>query len=250
MDAVCAPIPHRVPVEEGGKVMKENRTLVTMALVAITLITPAGIATASFGGHPGCHPNLSMKPGRLPILNNIVSMDEQGVKEALCPCGRRFIVRPESNSIDRNGTIVYVCTERCGSGVTTGSPESIMRWNRTLSATRLNTNVRMKQGFETATCPCGKTFVLVNRSRALADNGLIVFFCEENCRSRFRAMPPEQRMAAELHMLPPVHSVQPSAELTYCLLPTAEGAAQGCATVTYRLTNGATVIAAGPPNMR
>ena len=230
--------------------MKEIRTVATMALIAITLIAVAGIAAADPAAQPPRRPNLSMKPGRMPVLNNIVSMDAQGVRQALCPCGRCFTVGPEPQSITSNGTIVYVCSDRYASEPEAGPRESIAPWDRIFSTRKLYTNVRMKRGSETATCPCGKTFVVVNRSRALVDNGLIVFFCADECRSRFRTMKPEERMAAELRLLPPVRPTQPSVELTYCLLPSTDGPGQGCATVTYRLTNDATSIAAEPPDMR
>jgi ribosomal protein L24E len=221
-----------------------------MALVAIALIAASSIAAADSVGQPGPHPNLSMKPGRLPALNNVVSMDAQGVRQALCPCGRRFTVASEPRSIVHNGTTVYVCSDRCAGEPMAGSSESISRWNRILSTSRLNTNVRMKRGFETATCPCGKAFVVVNRRRALVDNGLVVFFCSEECRSGFRTMRPEERTAAELCMLPPIQAAHPIVELTYSLLPTTEGTGQGCATVIYRLTKDAAAIAAGRPDVR
>jgi hypothetical protein len=230
--------------------MKEIRTVATMALVAVALIAAAGIAAADVGGQPSRHPNLSMKPGSLPVLNNIVSMDAQGVRQALCSCGRCFTAGPEAQSITSNGTVVYVCSDRCAAEPEAGPRESIARWDRIFSARKLFTNVRMQRGFETATCPCGKTFVVVNHSRALVDNGLIVFFCAEACRSRFRTMNPEERMAAELRLLPTVRPTQPSVELTYCLLPSTDGTGRGCATVKYRLTNDATSIAAEPPDMR
>jgi hypothetical protein len=230
--------------------MKGTMILAMFALAVITLVATTGVATADPIGQPGGHPNLSMKPGRMPALNNVVSMDAQGVRQAICPCGQRFTVGPQPQSIAQSGTVLYLCSDGCARDLAARPAESLLTWNRALSASRLNTNVRMKQGLETATCPCGNSHVLVGHRRAVVDNGLIVFFCNEECRARFAAMPADERMAAELRMLYPGRAAQPVVELTYCLLPTEENPSQGCATVTYRLVSDATVISAEPPNMR
>ena len=176
--------------------MKETRILAIAALVAVALIVNSRLAVAHAVGQPETRPNLRMKPGHLPVLNNIVSIDALGDRVALCSCGQRFTVQPGSRSVERNGIVLYLCDE-CGAG--TGGVEwaaSGSGWARSFGASRLTTNVGMQQGLETGTCVCGRVFPVTVRRRAVVENGLVVLFCSDTCRSQFRPLEEPERRAS------------------------------------------------------
>jgi hypothetical protein len=233
--------------------MKPSRLFSVTWMLLAGMVVYTSIAVADPLGPPGSRPNLGMKPGLHAALNNVVSMDAQGTRAALCLCGARFTVTPASPVVERDGTSFYLCggpgDGRAQGNLASGEAEAT-RWNRAFRSTRMSSNARLKEGREVFTCSCGKTSVLNWKTPALVDNGLIVFCCDSECLSRFRSTDPMLRTAIELSLclsLPERGS--PGVDVTYLLPATSfleGGDARGSVAITYRVTDPAAFNAPAP----
>jgi ribosomal protein L24E len=163
---------------------------------------------------------LLKKPHHIDALNNVVTMEPDGSRTALCICGKILPVTVDTQSVKHDGTTFYLCSTGCTIMAAKLSENdwaaATVDWKTRFSATKLLSNAGMKEGREMATCPCRKIFDVNSRTLAVAENGMVVHCCSAACDSTFRAAAPAGRMQAELAMLPAAkNETHPSVEVIY-----------------------------------
>jgi YHS domain-containing protein len=163
---------------------------------------------------------LLKKPHSIDALNNVVTMESDESRTALCICGKTLPVTADTQSITRDGTAFYLCSTDCanmaGKLPAKDWDAATADWKGKFTATKFLSNARMKEGREVATCLCDKIFEVNSRTRAVAENGLVVHCCSAACDEKFRAATPEGRMEAELALLPAAkNETHPSVEVIY-----------------------------------
>jgi hypothetical protein len=166
------------------------------------------------------HAPILKKPHNIDALNNVVALESDGSRTALCICGKTLPVTADTRSIVHDGTVFYLCstecTDRAGKLSEKDWDAATAGWKARFAATKFLSNARMKEGREMATCLCGKVFEVNSRTLAVAENGLVVHCCSAACDAKFRGAAPDSRMQAELAMLPAAkNETHPSVEVIY-----------------------------------
>jgi ribosomal protein L24E len=163
---------------------------------------------------------MMIKPHKIDALNNVVSMESEGSRTALCLCGKTLPVMADTPSVTQDGTTFYLCSADCvkmaSKALEKDWKSATENWRARFATIKFLSNARMKEGREMATCLCGRVFEVNSRTLAVAENGLVVHCCSAACDKQFRAAPSEGRMQAELALLPAAKSEpHPSVEVIY-----------------------------------
>jgi ribosomal protein L24E len=165
-------------------------------------------------------PPLLTKHHDIDALNNVIAMESDESRTALCICGKTLPVTVETQSITHDGTTFYLCSKDCTNMAGKLSKKdwdaATENWKAKFAAIKFLSNARMKEGREMATCLCDKIFEVGPRTLAVAENGMVVHCCSAACDAKFRAAAPEGRMQAELALLPAAkNETHPSVEVIY-----------------------------------
>jgi ribosomal protein L24E len=212
--------------------MKQIISISVLALLLAARVSTASVQTgvpppetkaavAAPGGPGVRHESvpLAKKSHRVDALNNVVAMDEDGSRSALCVCGRTFRVTGETATTNSGGTTLYLCSDKCAELARKGGPDwdaAVTSWQKAFSSAKLLTNAHMKKGREIARCTCGKVFDVNWKTLAVAENGLVVHFCSAACDRRFQAEGQDERIQTELAMIPAAKAEPyPSVEVIY-----------------------------------
>lgn len=136
-------------------------------------------------------------------LNNVVAVDADGSKTALCGCGMEFKVADKSPSMEADGMTIYACSEDCA--------KSMAGMNDRMKAGKMGelkmacemhknlaTNASMMDGKLMATCPCGMSVEVNDKTPFIVENGVKVYVCSEDCAAGFSAADTKMREAAEM----------------------------------------------------
>jgi ribosomal protein L24E len=149
----------------------------------------------------------AVSPAHRP-LNNVVAMDAAGNRTALCCCGAEFTVTDNAPVLDHDGTLFYMCGEGCKQMALKATPEESAKtldaWWKKYAELKLTDNAAMKDGKTTATCVCGATFTVTDKTPYVMENGVTLYLCGDGCAEHFRSMAAADRLTAERKFLPPV----------------------------------------------
>lgn len=136
-------------------------------------------------------------------LNNVVGVDADGNKTALCGCGMEFTVTDNSPSITADGMTVYACSEECASKLSgmddrkragkIGELKTACEMHKNLA-----TNAAMMDGKLMADCPCGKHFEVTDHSPYVVENGVKMYVCGNACVAGFSTADKDKREKAQM----------------------------------------------------
>jgi YHS domain-containing protein len=139
------------------------------------------------------------------VLNNVVKMDAQGSRTALCCCGAEVTVADDTPTLDRNGTHFYFCGQGCRDAAEKASKaesaKTMKSWRKKFSAYKLASNAYQKDGKELATCLCGKTVEVTKSTPSISENGVTLYLCSTACKTALHGASPEDRLGKEMAML-------------------------------------------------
>jgi len=134
-------------------------------------------------------------------LNNVVKMDAEGKRTALCCCGYEFTVTPTAPTMDHEGTSFYMCGEGCKEMAMKATPEenakTMAAWHEKYDALSMADNTHMKDGARMATCVCGAEFAVTENTPIVTENGVTMYLCGEGCAEHFSAMSADERLTPE-----------------------------------------------------
>ncbi len=138
-------------------------------------------------------------------LNNVIQLDTDGHRTALCGCGKQFEVTANSPAVQHGNETIYCCGDACHSSFA-GMPAAdqdklISDLNSKLPAENLISNAIEKDGKTVATCLCGKEFEVTDRTPEVTENGVTLDLCGEACAAGLHKMSAEDRLEAELNLV-------------------------------------------------
>ncbi len=173
-----------------------RRLLVILAFTAaVAAIVPAPIPV---GAETAPEP----APSAVHPLNNVIRLDRDGTRTALCCCGAEFKVSDKTTSLPREGTTFFMCTQACRDASAKETPAQAQRtlatWREKYAGVKLASNLAVKDGQQTALCGCGKSFVVAKDTPVLEENGVRLYCCGEECHQALLRMTPETRLAKEM----------------------------------------------------
>jgi hypothetical protein len=147
-------------------------------------------------------------------LNNVVKMDADGKRSALCCCGAEFTVTDKAPTMDHDGTLFYLCGDGCKEmamkSTKAETAKTMADWRKKYKTYKLTDNTFLKDGKTWAKCGCGKEFEVTAESPRVTENGVTNYCCSKECHDSFASLSDKDRMTKEVAMLKPV-AVQPSA---------------------------------------
>jgi YHS domain-containing protein len=150
-------------------------------------------------------------------LNNITKMDAQGNRTALCVCGQEFQVTDKSPMILRGDETDYCHNQECHDMFLKAPKEAQEKmigdfWTSTFPFDKMATNKFMKDGKEVATCLCGKSVDVNDKTPRVTENGVTLYLCSDACQSSLHGMSAKMRMEKEMavaHMGLPKDAKEP-----------------------------------------
>lgn len=139
---------------------------------------------------------------RTEVMNNVTKMDKDGVRTAICLCGKDVAVADNTPTFEKDGTTYYLCSEDCKVKATKSSKadlDQMMRdWRKKFKEAKLVNNVFMKENRPWANCVCGKTFeVNALSTPKMQENGVTVYLCSDACKSQMHTMTAADRLDKE-----------------------------------------------------
>ena len=138
-------------------------------------------------------------------LNNVVKMDADGHRTALCCCRAEFTVTDKAPIMDHAGTTFYMCGEGCKEMAMKATPEqtavTMADWHEKYATFALPTNTFVKDGRLWAKCACGKEFELTDQSLAVIENGHASYCCSKACHEGFVKLSAAERLQREMAIL-------------------------------------------------
>ncbi len=138
-------------------------------------------------------------------LNNVVKMDADGHRKALCCCRAEFTVTDNAPTMDHAGTTFYMCGEGCKEMAMKATREQtavmIADWHEKYATYPVPTNTFVSDGKLWAKCGCGKEFELKDQSLAIIENGHASYCCSEACHEGFMKLSAAERLQKEMAIL-------------------------------------------------
>ena len=145
------------------------------------------------------------QPMKAMPLNNVVKMDMEGKRTALCCCGAEFTVTATAPTVEDAGTTYYMCGDGCREMYMKSSKEEQTKthadWRVKYDQVSLATNTWMADDKKMAKCGCGAEFTVTETSPIVMENGMKSYCCGAGCHEHFMKMSANDRMSAELGML-------------------------------------------------
>lgn len=140
------------------------------------------------------------QPMKAMPLNNVIKMDADGKRTALCCCGAEFTVTSNAPTVERPPTTFYMCGEGCKEMTLKASKEeeakTMAAWNAKYSTYTLASNTKTW-----AKCGCGKEFDVTPTSLVVSENGMKIYCCSEACHTAFKLKSADDRQSAQLSAL-------------------------------------------------
>lgn len=129
-------------------------------------------------------------------MNNVVAVKD-GHKTALCGCGKEFEVTEATPKMDANGMTFYCCGPECHEHAMKSSPEEsakgMAEWQKAFAAKELVSNEMMKDGKKMATCACGQTFEVTDKTCCVVEDGMKLSTCCNGCAEHVMKAGAEER---------------------------------------------------------
>jgi hypothetical protein len=138
-------------------------------------------------------------------MNNVVKMEKDGKRTALCCCGHEFTVTENAPSMEHSGTLFYMCGEGCKEVAMKATAEenakTMAAWHEKYDVMTLMSNTHEKDGKQMATCACGAEFTVSETSPRITENGVTMYLCGEGCKEMFTKKTADERMGAEMKVV-------------------------------------------------
>ena len=138
-------------------------------------------------------------------LNNVVKMDAAGKRTALCCCGAEFTVTENAPTMDHDGTLFYMCGEGCKEMAMKATKEenatTMAAWQKKYEVLKLPDNTFAQEGRTMATCVCGATFTVTDKTPYVTENGVRLYLCGDGCAEQIRSAASADRMTAEMKVV-------------------------------------------------
>jgi hypothetical protein len=136
-------------------------------------------------------------------LNNVTKMDAKGDRTALCVCGQEFQVTDKSPMILRGDETDYCHNQACHDMFLQASKEAQDKmiadfWANTFPFDKMATNKFMKDGKEVATCLCGKSVDVNDKTPHVTENGVTLYLCSDACTTALHGLSAKMRMEKEM----------------------------------------------------
>ena len=136
-------------------------------------------------------------------LNNVTKMDVKGDRTALCVCGQEFQVTDKSPMILRGDETHYCHNQECHEMFMKTSKEAQDKmisdfWTNTFPWDKMATNKFAKDGKDVATCLCGKSVDVNDKTPRVTENGVTLYLCSEACATALHGMSAKMRMEKEM----------------------------------------------------
>jgi hypothetical protein len=133
---------------------------------------------------------------------NVVKMDKEGKKTALCCCLHEFSVSNTAPVVTNGATDFYMCGEGCAEVSKKATKEenekSMAAWSTKYSTYTLASNATESEGKKVAKCVCGAEFTVTDKSLSYTENGVTIYLCGEGCSEKFKATSAADRQVAEI----------------------------------------------------
>jgi hypothetical protein len=173
-------------------------SLLAVAALCSLALAEEGTATAV---HKSAHKMVNKS------LNNVVKMNADGKREALCCCGAEFTVTDNAPTMDHDGTLFYMCGEGCKQmalkATKAETAKTMADWRKKYKTYKLADNTFQKDGKTWAKCGCGKEFEVTADSPRVTENGETNYCCSKECHDSFAALSDKDRLTKEVAMLKP-----------------------------------------------
>jgi len=172
-----------------------KRSLVLM--LALALVCGGALA----GDKDAQDKQEATKTAKFERLNNVVVMDADGQRTALCACGREFAVTNEPLAVKHDATTLYCCSPECHSQLeqtsATDRAERVAAYWAAFPYERTLNTATTTDGKTTARCFCGQSVDVTAASPKVLENGVTVYPCSEACETALHQMSAEKRLGIE-----------------------------------------------------
>ncbi len=167
-----------------------------MRNIIMTLLLATALCSLAVAGNP------AQSKAAVGPVNNVVKMDTDGHRTALCCCKMEVPVTDKSPTLDHDGTTFYMCSEACKNMAMKASKEEMGKmmadWHEKYATYVLPTNTFVKDGKLLAKCGCGKEFELTDESPRVIENGHATYLCSQACYEGFTKMSAADRLEREM----------------------------------------------------
>ena len=134
------------------------------------------------------------------ILNNVVSMDADGNRTALCACGMKVAVNDRTPTTQLGNTAMYMCGEGCKTHFEKASADErqdkTTQWRDQVSRFSSASNARSVGDKQVYSC-CGKEQEIGSKTTSVTENGVTIHTCGPGCAAQFREMSATDRIKAQ-----------------------------------------------------
>lgn len=172
-------------------------------LLAVTVVSTLSNAEGKKPETPSLNPHVHAVTTE--HLNNVIQLDADGHRTALCGCGMQFQVTNDQLSVQNGDETIYCCSEACHHSnlamPNADRMQKISDLNEKLSHSISVTNTAIKDGRTVATCLCGKEFEVTDQTPRVSENGVTLNLCGEACTTGLHKMSAADRFEAELKIV-------------------------------------------------
>jgi hypothetical protein len=178
-----------------------------LALVAIFAICNLSFAGDYSSSTPKAEAKTVSKTAHTPPLNNVIRMDADGNRTALCCCGAEFKVTENAPIMDHDGTHFYMCGDGCKQmamkATKTENAKTMKAWKEKYRTITLKDNTFVRDGNTWANCPCGKEFEVTKTTPMVRENGVKLYCHNQDCYDQVVAMSQDNRLQKEMALVKP-----------------------------------------------
>lgn len=134
------------------------------------------------------------------VLNNVVSMDAEGNRSALCACGMKVTVDDHTPKMQLGNATMYMCSEGCMAHFEKASADErqtmTTQWRDQVSRYAAVSNVYNVGGKQVYSC-CGKEQEVGSKTASVTENGVTIYTCGPGCASNIRGMSATDRIKTQ-----------------------------------------------------
>ena len=146
-------------------------------------------------------------------LNNVIIMDASGHRTALCLCGTEFPVVNTKLALHVDDETLYCCSEGCHAMAAKVPADEQKNMAADFFKTKfpndkMASNMYMKDGKKMATCLCGKTVEVNDKTPKITENGVTLYLCSDACNTALHSMSEADRMKSEMTYAAPSKSTE------------------------------------------
>ena len=148
----------------------------------LILALAAGVSAGDKHQHQHKH---DMKHDKHHKAQNIIKVDEEGNKTALCACGMEFAVTEKTGKLEKDGKTYYLCSDGCKAKVSKSASTMLPALDVKVMAKKAdmgtlgNVHTVSESGEMTAKCACGMDVKVSDKTVKREHNGQTYYMCNE-----------------------------------------------------------------------